>query len=515
MADYVISTQISLTDKFTDRIKKISKETKSFNDRLKELNKNLDSNKFLGKKDYFKWLGTGVSQSTKLGMKALDKYENRIISFSRKVNSLGKSVFKGVLGLGVAGVGAGIGGLKVGADFEQYKAMMMTAVKGSSSMRKLGDTKTVAGDYYKWANTFANTTPYSNDEVIKGTVRLASFGYDPKKLMTVLGDMTAARGTSLMQGIEAFIDSGVGEMERFKEYGVTKEKIKSYAKSKGIDSSKFINKSNQITDPKLFMDMLLQLIQSETHGGMKDREKSLQGRFSTTVGLLKFNIGKMVGIMEDGEIRQGSLIEKVKERFEKFNNYLQSDEGKSTIEKWAKAFDRAIPNVISLVDKLIDKFSNMDFIKKLQSQIDNFDPNNVNLGLENLEKRFDSFYKKAQRALGAYIGFQIGLAGGLKGAAIGALAGFLSPEIIKGIEYYQELTSKKEKEKEKAIQDIAKRDKELGIKPEDFETTVPYAPALQLQKERNISINMNNVTFNNGVDIETFATQAAEIINNG
>lgn len=507
MADYVISTQISLTDKFTEKIKKIGTETNKFKDKLNDLDKTLKNTNSSSGRNFFKWLGSGVSEATKTGIKSLDKYEKKIFNFQNKIKNLGGTVAKSIFKLGVVGTGAGIGALKIGSDFETYKSMMMTAVRGSKDLRKLGDIKTVAGDYYKWANNFANLTPFSNDEVIRGTTRLASFGYDPKKLMTVLGDMAAARGTSLMQGIEAFIDAGVGEMERFKEYGITKEKIAEYAKSQGIDRSKILSKSNEVVNPQLFMQTLLNLIQSETKGGMKDRKNTLAGRFSTTLGLLKFNVGKMIGIMEDGEIRQGSFIEKIKESFGKLNTYLQSDEGKAAIDKWVSAFDKSLPQIISIFEEVGKKISNVEFISKLQDSINNFDPKNINNGLEEIKKHLDEIFETSQRVIGAMLGFELGKLFGVKGALIGAGLGFFSPEIVAGIKAIENMMDKGE---------IKVNEKTIGpLRPEIPVQANPYVATKSFsQYSKGININMNNVTFNNGTDVDLFVKGLAENIEN-
>lgn len=519
MADYVISTQVSLNDKFTEKMKKIGTETKNFRKKLDELDKKLKKTNTNAGNSYFKWLGTGVAGATKIGISALDKYEKKIFSIHNRVKGLGGTVAKGVLGLGAAGVGASIGALKIGADFERYKSMMMTAVKGSENLRKQGDVRKVAGDYYKWANNFANVTPFTNDEVIQGTVRLASFGYDPKKLMTTLGDMAAARGTSLMQGIEAFLDAGVGEMERFKEYGITKEKIADYAKKLGIDRGKIFSKNNEIVNPQLFMQTLVKLIQSETAGGMKDQENTLSGRFSTTLGLMKSNVAKMVGIMEDGEIRQNSFADKIKETLGKINTYFQSEKGKAAINKWVNMFDTALPQIVSIFQEAKNKIMKIDFVKKFQDSIDKFDPSNINQGLESIKKYFDDLWKSTQKVMGAMIGFELGKSFGIKGALVGAGAGYFAPEIINMINEYRNL-SEEEKENNKKTKVEAFQS---AITPQKTE----YVPGLgvvsstEAQKYRDslknspVNINMNNVTFNNGTDIDTFAKALTDRINNG
>lgn len=515
MADsYVLSAELSLKDKFTDKIKRAGTESKKFRDTLDKLDKKFKATNSISGKNYFKWLGVGMSDATKIGISALDKYEKKIFNFHNKIKSLGTGAIKGIAGLGVAGAGASIGALKIGADFERYKSMMMTAVKGSKEMRKQGDVKTVAGDYYKWANNFANITPFTNDEVIQSTVRLASFGYDPKKLMTTLGDMAAARGTSLMQGIEAFLDAGVGEMERFKEYGITKEKIAEFAKSKGISKDRIFSKNNEIVNPQLFMETLVKLIQSETSGGMKDQENTLSGRFSTTLGLMKSNVAKMIGIMEDGNIRQNSFIAKIKESLGKLNSYLQSDRGKAAIDKWIKAFDTALPQIVSIFQKTKDKIMKTDFVKKIQDSIDKFDPSNINQGLESIKKYFDELWTSTQRVIGAMVGFELGKTFGIKGALVGAAAGYFTPEIVDMVNKYQEWQNEEKEKKAKALEEHNKRQ---NLYPKAESTPIPYAPGMQILQEKNkpVTINMGNVTFNNGTDIDTFAKALTDRINNG
>lgn len=514
--NYVLSAELSLKDKFTDKIKRVGMESKKFQDTLDRLDRKFKTANTISGKSYFKWLGSGVVGATKIGISALDKYEKKIFTLHDKIKSLGAGAIKGIAGLGVAGAGASIGALKIGADFERYKSMMMTAVKGSKEMRKQGDVKTVAGDYYKWANNFANITPFTNDEVIQSTVRLASFGYDPKKLMTTLGDMAAARGTSLMQGIEAFLDAGVGEMERFKEYGITKEKITEFAKSKGISRNKIFSKNNEIINPQLFMETLVKLIQSETAGGMKDQENTLSGRFSTTLGLMKSNVAKMIGIMEDGEIRQGSFIAKVKESLGKLNSYLQSDKGKAAIDKWIKTFDTALPQIVLIFQKTRDKIMKIDFVKKFQESIDNFDPKNINTGLESVKKHFDDLWSSTERMIKTMIGFELGKTFGIKGALVGAAAGYFSDDIVEGINKYKEWSEKEEKSRDEKLNTFKNITTPPGMQYVPGMGMQPTNVAAQHQKNlKNITIQMNNPVFNNGTDIDTFCKIAEDRFNNG
>lgn len=418
MADHILSATLELKDKFSSKIKAISKETEGFQNKIKSWDLKNRSGAFM------KWFGKGVKDSVNTGIKALDKYENRMKSLVDRTNSFSLKIGKNILKAGAIATGAGVYGIKAAGDFESLGARMNTVFAGD---------KEKAADYFKWANNFANVTPYSNEEVIDAAVKLKSYGYDPKRMMTMLGDWAAAYGKPLDQAVEAFADAGQGEYERLKELGINKNKVLEYAKKHG-DEIKV--SGEKILDEQKFMDTLQKMIIESSKDGMKNLANTLNGMFSTTAGVLKFNIAKLFGYdFDKNQVRVGSLLDRVKQKFEKFNTWAQSEEGQAKINKWVEAFDELLPNVGKIADAIKEKFEELageNFVDKLTNSIKNFDPKKFNDGLKSVRENFDKTTRRAERLFGVIAGIELGKVFGLKGMLIGAAVGGFAPELIEG-----------------------------------------------------------------------------------
>ncbi|EJX03431.1 hypothetical protein EVA_08463, partial [gut metagenome] len=386
--------------------------------------------------DFARYFGSKVKSSVSVGISALNRFKSKmgtLVKNSRNFgNKIGKNLSRGfkftknigkkLFKAGAVVGGAGVYGIKAAGDFEALGARMNTA---------FGGDKEKAADYFKWANNFANTTPYSNEEVIDATVKLKSYRYDPKRMMTMLGDWAAAYVKPLDQAIEAFADAGQKEYERLKELGLNKEKVLEYAKSKG---SPIAVQGERVLDEQKFMDTLQEMIINNSKDGMKNLTKTLTGMFSTTAGVLKFNIAKLFGYdFDKNQVRVGSMLDWVKQKFDRFNTWMQSKEGEATIDKWAKAFDEALPNIIKIAGIIKDKFKELageNFVDKLIDSIKNFNPQKINDGLKSIRENFDKTFKVAERLLGIMIGFELGKMFGPKGMIAGAIAGSFAPELI-------------------------------------------------------------------------------------
>ena len=441
MADYVLSAELSLKDRFTAKISSATSKThnfinkmKAFDDKFKKIENRMN--------DFSKKLDQATSQADKLKNKlddtqkkfdkfgttpklrdfkkdmdkALEKIDQTKVKFSnlgsplkafekgftKSVNLINKVTGKlwkltkwGVIG----GTGLGIGALKIGADFETLKARMVTAFKGNEKQ---------ASDYYKWANQFANLTPFSNEEVIDATVRLQAYGYDPKRMMTMLGDFAGANGKTLEQAIEAYADASRKEFERLKEFAITKDEVLKYARETLGDPVPM--KGQEITNMDKFMKALDKLIKERTKGGMKNLANTLNGMFSTTAGMLKSTVGKLVGVTDDGYIITGSLMDRVKEKFDNLNKKMQSPETQKALDEWAKGLADAMPRIIELINSIKKKLVGLageNFMVRLNNSINKFDPKNYNKALDEVQKKIDKITDRAIRLGGAFMGMQL------------------------------------------------------------------------------------------------------------
>lgn len=473
MADHILSATLELKDKFSSKIKAIGKESEKFQEKIQKFDRKMGSGSFM------KWFGKGVKESVNTGITALNKYENKIKNVLGKTKDFSIKVGKNILKAGAVATGAGVYGIKAAGDFESLGARMNTVFAGD---------KEKAADYFKWANNFANVTPYSNEEVIDATVKLKSYGYDPKRMMTMLGDWAAAYGKPLDQAVEAFADAGQGEYERLKELGINKNKVLEYAKKHG-DEIKV--SGEKILDEQKFMDTLQKMIIESSKGGMKNLANTLTGMFSTTAGLLKFNIAKLFGYdFEKNQVRVGSMLDWVKQKFDKFNTWAQSKEGQATIDKWINAFDNALPQIIELVNTIKEKFKELageNFVEKLNDSIKNFDPKMINNGLQTIKDNFDSLLDKAMRFAGVMVGIELGKMFGLKGMLVGAAIGAFTPEINKGIQAFVAEEEKRKKQREEANKNWYDWQEKTGGLP--TQATSTYAPMQQILEEQKIKEN--------------------------
>lgn len=450
MSDYVLSAELSLQDRFTSKLKTATYQSNKFKSTINNLESKLKKMekiksfekvalkassvlrvmKKLGSTNSFdkikEKIGKVGSSVKRLG-NHFKNLGNRIGKISSKISNFGGKIKKAIK-WGVAGTAGALGGgLKIGGDFEALSARMVTAFQGD---------KKKAAEYYKWANEFANETPFGNDEVIDAAVRLKSYNYDPKRLMTILGDMAGAYGKTLEQSVEAYADASRGEFERLKEFGIQKDEVLKYAKE---TMGKEVKMSGaQIKDMDTFMKALEGLIKSRSKDGMKNLSKTLKGMLSTTTGLLKYNVAKLVGVTDKGEIRVGSLMDRVKKKLEKFNTYIQSEEGKKAINSWIDKFDDLLPKITKLGTTTKNKFEEIfgdDFITKLNNSIENFKADNLVNEFDRVKEKLESLYETIQNIGATAIGAKIGMFfGGVPGAIIGGVVGGTTSAIVNGLD---------------------------------------------------------------------------------
>lgn len=451
MSDYILSAELSLQDRFTSKLKTATYQSNKFKSTINNLESKLKKlekiksfekvaqkassvlrvMKKLGSTNSFdkmkEKIGKVGSSVKKLG-NHFNNLGNRIGKISSKISNFGGKIKKAIKWGVVGTAGALGGGLKIGGDFEALSARMVTAFQGD---------KKKAAEYYKWANEFANETPFGNDEVIDATVRLKSYGYeDPRRLMTILGDMAGAYGKTLEQSVEAYADASRGEFERLKEFGIQKDEVLKYAKK---TMGKEVKMSGaQIKDMDTFMKALEGLIKSRSKDGMKNLSKTLKGMLSTTTGLLKYNVAKLVGVTDKGEIRVGSLMDRVKKKLEKFNTYIQSEEGKKTINSWIDKFDDLLPKITKLGTTTKNKFEEIfgdDFITKLNDSIKNFKVDNLVNEFDRVKEKLESLYETIQNIGATAIGAKIGMFFvGVPGAIIGGVVGGTTSAIVNGLD---------------------------------------------------------------------------------
>ncbi|MFY2158554.1 hypothetical protein ACOSZF_23660 [Cytobacillus firmus] len=197
------------------------------------------------------------------------------------------------------------------ADMEQYQNTL-TVVLGSQQK---------AVEQMKWAQDFATKTPFEIPQIIEATTRLQSYGIESKKVLGITGDMASVMGKDLMQAVEAVADAQTGELERMKEFGITKKMIEDQAKLLGTNP---INNKGQITDMKAFNTAMFSLMEQRFKGGMEMQSKSFKGMLS--------NVSDFMGTM--GRRLGQPLFDKAKSGLQDFLGFLNRLQDSGAIDSF-------------------------------------------------------------------------------------------------------------------------------------------------------------------------------------
>lgn len=185
---------------------------------------------------------------------------------------------------------------------ESVKAIGEATIGANASMEQYEQTLTVvlkshekAKDTLKWASKFAQETPFEIPDIVEATTRLSSYGMNAQKVLQDTGDMAAVMGKPLMQAVEAVADAQTGELERLKEFGITKKMIIDQSKKMGMDE--IVNSKGQITDLDNFNKALFALMRSRYKGGMELQSQTFNGMISNakdSMGTLMRELSKPV-----------------------------------------------------------------------------------------------------------------------------------------------------------------------------------------------------------------------------
>lgn len=278
------------------------------------------------------------------GAKKQGSFDKTFSAVSNSVKSLTKTV-------------AGVAATYVSA--QALKNVSMSALESASSLEGYRSTLNVvmkdqkkAAQMMAWAVDFANKTPFETDSIVEATVRLQSYGIDAQKTMTQIGDMAGVMNKDLMQAVEAVADAQTGELERLKEFGITKAMIE----AKGAELYKnqtIVNNKGQIVDQKKFNDALFALMEERFKGGMEIQAKSYKGIMSTITGVWKTGLANMAGISGTGEIIEGSAFDTAKEGLNWVATKMQNMADSGTFEQIGRKIGGVVQTGVKYGTKVI------------------------------------------------------------------------------------------------------------------------------------------------------------------
>lgn len=283
-----------------------------------------------------------INSMSREAQRASRQVANMANNFKKKADEMANKAIK------FAGVGASIAGafaLKTGLseamDLEGFRVQLETATKDAKK----------AGEIMKWAVDLANKTPFEAAPLVEGASKLEMMGINAQKYLPLIGDMAAATNKPVDQAVEAMIDAQTGELERLKEFGITKAQI---AKKAGemFRNQEVINNKGQIVDQKKFNDALVAIMTERYKGGMDKLSNTTKGLWSTVTGVTKSALANIVGITADGTIKQGSLLDKLKERVKQIASTLEKWQQDGTIQKVSQAFSDGFTKIYNIVSKV-------------------------------------------------------------------------------------------------------------------------------------------------------------------
>lgn len=301
-------------------------------------------------KDRFSKSLKKAEENTKKFTKKQELAAKKVNKFGRTVNNTFKKAVKGTAAAvaGLSAIGAKTGFTEA-VNLEGYKSQLETATKSTKKAAKI----------MKYSINLANKTPFEGGEIVEGAAKFESMGMSAKKWLTYAGDMAGATNKSFDQSVEALIDAQAGELERLKEFGITKRQIVDKAE-KMFAGQQVVNNQGQIVNQKKFNKALLSLMNDKFAGGMEKQAQTLKGAWSTVTGVTKSALANVMGMTSDGTIRAGSALDIFKQKIGGVAKKLTQWQNDGTLDNLAtkigdtlgKALDKASDAVKWLKDNM-------------------------------------------------------------------------------------------------------------------------------------------------------------------
>lgn len=271
----------------------------------------------------------GVSKEMVSATRSVVAFKNKAVS---SVASAAKSFAKlGAAAGGAVAVLAAKAGFSEALDLEGYRLQLETATKDTVK----------AGEIMQYAIDLANRTPFEGGALVEGAAKFEAMGMSAEVWLTRAGDMAAATNKGFDQAVEALIDAQTGELERLKEFGITKAKILEQGE-KLFAGVQIVNNQGQIVNQEKFNEAMLALMEDRFTGGMEKQATTMKGLWSTVTGVTKSALASMVGITTDGSIRSGSALELLKGKVSILAERFQQWQQDGTLERLAQAFDQGL-----------------------------------------------------------------------------------------------------------------------------------------------------------------------------
>lgn len=260
--------------------------------------------------------------------KAINSYADKANTAFKRVTAVAAGV---TAGLGAAAIKTGF---SEALDLEGYKMQLETATK---------DTQRAA-ELMQYAIDLANKTPFEGGQLVEAAAKFESMGMSAETWLTKAGDMAAATNKDYDQAVEALIDAQAGELERLKEFGITKAMILEQGE-KMFSGVQIANNNGQIVNQEKFNEAMLAMMGDKFAGGMEKQATTIRGMWSTVTGVTKNALANILGMQNDGTVKAGSFLDLIRDKVGALSEKFQKAQSDGTIdaigEKVAKAAELA------------------------------------------------------------------------------------------------------------------------------------------------------------------------------
>lgn len=270
--------------------------------------------------------------------KEIKAQKAQINAATRAINKFGDTAnkaFKRITAVS-AGATAALGavaiktGFSEALDLEGYKMQLETATKDTQK----------ASEIMQYAINMANKTPFEGGELVEGAAKFEAMGLSAKKWLTYAGDMAAATNKSFDQSVEALIDAQTGELERLKEFGITKAMILEQGE-KMFAGVQIANNNGQIVNQEKFNEAMLALMEDKFSGGMEKQATTIRGMWSTVTGVTKNALANILGMQNDGTVKAGSFLDLIRDKVGALSEKFQQAQADGTIDAIGEKVARA------------------------------------------------------------------------------------------------------------------------------------------------------------------------------
>lgn len=323
--EFVMGARIELTDSFSNPIRSIIRATNNFRNNIGETDRAMG--RYYDSAGRLREANGRFARATQDSTQQLNAQENQVTSLTDRVFSLQNAFV--ALGGAMAVKGLYDWLIEPNAQMEQYQNTL-TTVLGSQEKA----VKTL-----EWANKFAAQTPFEIPQIMEATTVMSSYGMVAQDSLGLIGDMASVMGKDLMQAVEAVADAQTGELERLKEFGITKKMIEEHAATLG--KTPFDSKGS-LADQEALNATLFSMMEKRFKGGMEMQASSFKGMLSNAqdfIGTLGRRLGK-------------PIFDRMKENLKGFLGFLNNLDESGAIDRFVAGFESGITklgNVISYI----------------------------------------------------------------------------------------------------------------------------------------------------------------------